>query len=284
MRRVLLIVLALGLPTSATAAVRAQTISGSITANSGTSLTVSSADRSLTCFVNGSKAQAAIAHWGIGAHAAMACKQNGDRLVLTRLTRLGTKDGTKDGTTTTQPTTTEPTTTEPATPKPEPSEARRDARGKVSALGGGAITVLRPDGSSLVCSLTDGQQRSVQEGAPVGSYVLIVCGGDGDRPALVSLQRIDAPPVTTTTTTPSTTPPPPPPPPATDRRQAIGTVTQLSSDGVTVKPDSGDSLRCRITPASDSQAAAAKLSLGARVGVVCRRDGDSYVLAGSTSA
>jgi hypothetical protein len=279
MRRVLLIVLALGLPTAATAAVRAQTISGSITANSGTSLTVSSADRSLTCLVNGSRAQAAIARWGVGARAAMACKQNGDKLVLTRLTRLGTKEGATPPatTTTTTTTTTEPATT--TTAPTEPVQTRRDARGKVSAVGGGTITVLRPDGSSLVCSLTDGQQRSVQEGAPVGSYVLIVCGGTGDRPGLVSLQRIDAP--TTTTTAPAPTPPPPPAP--ADRRQAIGTVTQLSSDGVTVKPDSGEALRCRITPAPDSQAAAAKLSLGARVGIVCRRDGDTYVLAGSTS-
>jgi hypothetical protein len=53
---------------------------------------------------------------------------------------------------------------------------------------------------------------------------------------------------------------------------------------VTVTPDEGgDSLRCRITQASDSASAAAKLSLGAHVGIVCRRDGDSWVLAGSIS-
>src|SRR3954471_21778056 len=121
MRRFLLIVLALGLPTAATAAVRAQTITGSITANSGSSLTISSADRSLTCRVNGSKAQSAIARFGLGIRAAMVCAEHGDKLVLTRLSRLDAKEGTPTTTTTT-------TTTEPAT-------TRRDARGKVTAAG-----------------------------------------------------------------------------------------------------------------------------------------------------
>ena len=72
-------------------------------------------------------------------------------------------------------------------------------------------------------------------------------------------------------------------PPSTDRRDARGIVTALSSDSVTVRPDAGgDSLRCRITPAADSTSAAAKLSLGAHVGIVCRRDGDGYVLSGTT--
>jgi hypothetical protein len=41
-------------------------------------------------------------------------------------------------------------------------------------------------------------------------------------------------------------------------------------------------VRCRITRAADSTAAAAKLSVGAHVGIVCRRDGDGYVLFGAT--
>ena len=157
---------------------------------------------------------------------------------------------------------------------------RRDARGKVTALGGGAITVTRDGGTSLTCTVTDGQARSIAEGAPVGTPVLIVCGG-GDHPALLDLERLQT---STSPSHPTTTSSPPPPPPTTDRRYAKGVVTALSSDGVTVKPDEGgDSLRCSITQAADSASAAAKLSLGAHVGIVCRRDGDAWVLAGSIS-
>ncbi len=280
MRPLLLIVVALVLVPAASAENRQQTLAGTISANSGASLTVSKGDRSLTCSVAGDKAQAAIARWGVGVRAVMACRQTVDGLLLARLTRLGAKEG--NGDTSRPSTTTRPTKTEPPeTTRTEPTEAKRDARGKVSALGSGIVTVTRPDGSALTCSITDGQLHSLQEGAPVGAYVLIVCGGTGDHPALISVQRIDAP------APPTTTAPAPTPPPTTspDRRTAIGVVTTLSGDSVTVKPDAGgDALRCRITGATDSAAAAAKLTLGAHVGVVCRRDGDSYVLSGVTSA
>jgi hypothetical protein len=192
---------------------RAQTIAGTISANSGGSITVTSGDRSITCVVVGARAQSALLRWGVGARAAMACKQSGDHLLLARLSRLGTKEPAH---TSTDPVTTRTTddhgTTAP-TPQPTP-------------------TPTPPP----------------------------------------------HPPATTTAGTP------PPPPPAPDHRDARGIVTALSTDGVTVKPDAGgDSLRCRITPAPDSTAAAAKLSLGAHVGITCRRDGDSYVLAGATA-
>jgi hypothetical protein len=275
MRPVLVLVLALALvPAALSADPHTQTISGVLTANSGASLTVSASGRSLTCLVQGAKAQAAIARWGVGVPAAMACKDAGNKLLLTRLTR---KDSSKDTKQSGGDTTT--TTTPPATTT-EPARATFDARGKVTALVTGAITVLRADGSSLVCSITDGQLRSINEGAPVGSYVLMVCSGSSDHRALVSLQRIDAPAPPPTTTTPTV---PTPSPTKSDNRQAIGIVSALSSDAVTVKPENGDALRCRITAATDSKAAAAKLSLGARVGIVCRRDGDSYVLSGATS-
>jgi hypothetical protein len=270
MRPVLVLLLALALvPAALSADPHVQTISGVVTANTGSSLTISAPGRSLTCMVPGANAQAALARWGTGAQAAMACKSAGNKLLLTRLTRKDSNDA-KPGVTTTTTTAPPATTTEPVRPKV-------DARGKVTTLVAGAITVLRPDGSSLVCSITDGQLGSIREGAPVGSYVVMVCGGTGDRPALISLQRID----TATTTTAPATPKPAPAP--VDSRQAIGIVTALSSDGVTVKPSTGDGLSCRITAATDSRAAAAKLTLGARVGIVCRRDGDSYVLSGATS-
>jgi hypothetical protein len=277
MRLALLTLLSLVLVPSALAAgPRWQTISGTISANSGSSITVTSGDRSVTCAVRGEKAQAALARWGVGAKAAMACKRAGDRLVLSRLSRLDSKDATTTPPTTS--TTHEGGTTTSPTPAP-PTQDRRDARGKVTALGGGSITVTRDAGTSLTCTVTDGQARSIAEGAPIGTPVLIVCTG-GDHPALLDLARVQ----TTTATRPTTTSTPPPPPPTTDRRYAKGLVTALSSDGVTVKPDEGgDPLRCSITQASDSASAAAKLSLGAHVGIVCRRDGDSWVLAGSIS-
>jgi hypothetical protein len=182
MRLVLPLLLALVLVPAALAVdPHVQTISGVVTANSGSSLTVSTAGRSLTCLVSSPKAQVAIAHWGTGARATMACKQVGTTLLLARLSRNDTKD----------------------------------------AKGGGGDTT----------------------------------------------------PTTTTTPAPVTT--------AT--QQAIGVVTALSSDAVTVTPASGDALHCRITQAADSAAAAHKLALGAHVGIVCRADGGSFVLSGATS-
>jgi hypothetical protein len=151
--------------------------------------------------------------------------------------------------------------------------------GTISANSGSSITVTSGD-RSVTCAVR-GQARSLAEGAPVGTPVLIVCAG-GDHPALLDLERLQT---STAPSHPSTTSSPLPPPPTTDRRYAKGIVTALSSDGVTVKPDEGgDSLRCNITQAADSASAAAKLSLGAHLGIVCRRDGDSWVLAGSISA
>jgi hypothetical protein len=176
MRLLLPVFLALVLVPAALSADRpTQTISGSVSANSGASITVTSGDRAVTCLVLGAKAQAAIARWGVGVRAAMACTQDGGRLLLARLTRLGVKEGT----------------------------------------------------------------------------------------------------ATAPTPAPTTT---------SDKRDARGLVVSLSSDAVTVKPDAGgDALRCRVTPAPDSVSAAAKLALGLHVGIVCRRDGDSYVLSGATT-
>jgi hypothetical protein len=209
MRLLLLTLLALVLvPAASSAGPRTQTISGTISANSGNSITVTSADRSVTCAIRGEKAQTALARWGVGARAAMACKRDRDGLVLTRLSRLDSKD---------------PKTDQPATGTTNDGDS--------SSRTGGTTTSPAP-----------------------------------------------------TPTRPTTTTAPTPAPPTTDRRYANGLVTALSSDSVTVNPDEGgDSLRCRITPASDSASAAAKLTLGAHVGIVCRRDGDSWVLAGSTS-
>jgi hypothetical protein len=277
-------------PAALAAGPSAQTISGTISGNSGAAITITSGTRSVTCLVVGAKAQAALVRWGIGARASMACKQSGDHLFLTRLSRLGSKETTGDPPVTTR-TTDDHGTTAP-TPAPTPTttttSTHRDAHGKVTALGAGTITVTRGDGSTLTCSVTDGQAHSIAAGAPVGTAVQLTCAGDGSLPALVNLQRIDTstpPPAPTPppTTTHSTTTTPPPPTTIPDRRYASGIVTSLTTDGVTVKPDgSGDSLHCRITAAPDSAAAAAKLSSGAHVAIGCRRDGDSWVLAGAS--
>jgi hypothetical protein len=279
MRLLLPTLLALVLvPAALSAGPRVQTIAGTVSANTGASITVTSGDRSVKCAVLGTKAQAALARWGVGAKAAMQCTRNGDVLLLTRLTRLDSTERSGKTTSTTTGSTTRDTPTTPGS-----TEKRRDARGRVSALGGGSITVTRDGGTSLTCTVTEGQARSIGEGAPIGTAVLIVCTGDGDRPALLNLQRLEpsaAPPATTTRPTTTTSPTGS----NTERRYAKGIVTALSSDAVTVKPDEGgDSLRCRITPASDSAAAATKLSAGAHVSIVCRRDGDGFVLAGATS-
>jgi hypothetical protein len=169
-----------------------QTITGTIAVNSGTSLTVVSADRKLTCAVAYGKGQAAILKWGTGARVAMACTLERGRLVVTRLSRLGTTEPPRPTTTTTT------TTTEP---KP------------------------------------------------------------------------------TTTTSPTETRPTPP----QQRREAVGVILALTSGGVGIQPDGGvTAFTCAITAATDSQAAAAKLKVGARAGIVCRLDGGRWVLSGAS--
>jgi hypothetical protein len=172
-----------------------QTITGTIAVNTGDSLTVASAKRSLTCAVTYGKGQAAILKWGTGVRVAMACKYERGQLVVSRLSRLGT--------------------TEPEHPAPTTTETH---------------------------STTTTETH-----------------------------------VTTTTTTethPTTVP---------QRREAIGVIIALEPGGLGIKPDNGsEAFTCRITPALDSQQAAAKLHLGSHVGIVCRLDGSSWVLSGAT--
>jgi hypothetical protein len=170
-----------------------QTITGTISVNTGSSLTVLATNRSLTCAVTYGKAQAAILRWGTGVRVAMACTYENGHLVVSRLTRLGTTEPARPTTTTTTTTSTETHATT----------------------------------------------------------------------------------TTTSTETHPTT--------QQQRREAIGVIVALTTGGVGVKPDNGgEAFTCRITTALDSQQAAAKLTLGAHAGIVCRLDGTSWVLAGAT--
>src|SRR5471032_863125 len=121
MRLVLTSLLALVVVPAALAAnPHGQTIAGTISANSGAAITVTSADHSLTCHVPGAKAQAALAHWGVGVKAAMACTRDGDHLTLSRLTRLTSKDAAGAPTGTTPGSSTGSTTGDTGTSAHEP--------------------------------------------------------------------------------------------------------------------------------------------------------------------
>jgi hypothetical protein len=173
-----------------------QTITGTIAVNTGSSLTVSSATRSLTCAVTYGKGQAAILKWGTGVRVAMACKLERGQLVVSRLSRLGS--------------------TEPEHPAPP--------------------------------TTTETHSTTTTE--------------------------THATTTTTTETHPTTVP---------QRREAIGVIIALEPGGLGIKPDNGgEAFTCRITPAADSQQAAAKLHLGSHAGIVCRLDGSSWVLSGAT--
>jgi hypothetical protein len=179
-----------------------QTITGTISVNTGSSLTVIAANHSLTCAVTSDKGQAAILKWGTGVRVAMACSYEKGHFVVSRLTRLGSTEPQRPTTTTTS-TETHPTTTTTST---------------------------------------------------------------------------ETHPTTTTTTSTETHPTT-----QQQRREAIGVIIALASGGVGIKPDNGgEAFTCRITTALDSQQAAAKLTLGAHAGIVCRLDGTSWVLAGAT--
>lgn len=282
-------ILALCLPALALAdgSPHGRTIVGTLTANPSGSVTVTSSTATLTCSVP-DRAIGSVAKLKLGGHFKIACRADGTHLVLVSLKRVESpgdhgKPGSDGGDTSKHgdgPTT--GTTDPPTTPPPPTTGAgAKDARGTITALGDGSITVTRDGGTFLKCSITDGQLNSLQHVFHVGSAIVILCNGDG---ALVS-----ASPITDTstgggdhggTTTTTTTPPPPPPPPT---HTVLGVVTFLSSTGVTVTPDGdGSPLTCAITPAADSTAAAAKLKLGGRFGIVCRADGTHYVLSGST--
>jgi hypothetical protein len=223
-----------------------QTIAGTITANTGSSLTVTSAKRSLTCAVTYAKGQAAILRWGTGVRVGMACKRTDGGLVVVRLVRLGTTEPTAPPKT---------TTTEPTAPAPEP----RKAIGVVSALSSTSVTV-----GDLTCSITpaaDSQAAAAK--LALGANVGILCRPDGGGYVLSGSTVVQTPAPTPTTS---------------ESKTAIGTVAALSTTSVTV----GD-LTCSITGASDSQAAAAKLTLGAKAGIVCRPDGGRFVLSGATT-
>jgi hypothetical protein len=224
-----------------------QTISGTITANTGSSLTVTSPRRSLTCAVTYANGQSALLKWGTGVRVGMACKKTDGGLVVVRLVRLGTTEPKQPPVTTT-------TTTAPPAPAPE----LRKAIGVVSALSATSVTV-----GDLTCSIT-GATDSLAAAAKLtlGASVGIVCRPDGGRFVLSGATVVQTPAPT----------------PATVSKTAIGTVTALSPTSVTV----GD-LTCSITTASDSQAAAAKLTLGAKAGILCRPDGGRFVLSGATT-
>jgi hypothetical protein len=175
-----------------------QTITGTIAVNTGDSLTVASAHRSLTCAVTYGKGQAAILSWGTGVRVAMACRYDKDRLVLSRLSRLDSKDPQRP-TAETHPTTT--TETHPTT-----------------------------ETHAMTTTATETHPTTVQQ-----------------------------------------------------RREAVGVIIALEPGGLGIRPDNGsEAFTCRITPAADSQQAAAKLHVGSHAGIVCRLDGTSWVLSGAT--
>jgi hypothetical protein len=288
MRLLLALTLALCVPALALAdgSPHPRTLVGTLAANPSGSVTVNSTTASLTCAVPGNVIES-VAKLQIGLRVKIACRPTSGALTLVSLARVASRakgDGApgsgdaKDPGASAPPATT--TTTEPTHPTEptEPSGEHRDARGKVTALGSGSITVTRGNGSSVTCSLTDGQLHSISQLFHVGSSIYIVCTADG---ALLSAAPGDSSTPAPPTQTEPTTATPAPAPPA--QRDVHGVVTHLSSDGVAVLPDAGgDALTCAITQASDSAAAAAKLSLGAHVAIVCGLDGSHYVLSGAT--
>jgi hypothetical protein len=153
-----------------------------------------------------------------------------------------------------------------------------------------SLTVVAPN-RSLTCAVTysKGQAAILKWGT--GVRVAMACTYERGQFVLSRLTRLGTTepvhPTTTTTTTSTETRPPPPPTTTTTtvqpRREAVGVIIGLTSGGVGIKPDNGsEAFTCRITTAPDSQQAAAKLTLGAHAGIVCRLDGTSWVLAGAT--
>ena len=183
MRLLVLAVLALSGSGPAT-----QTISGTIAVNTGTSLTVVSWERKLTCAVTSGDGRTAILKWGTGVRVAMACKVDHGRLVLTRLSRLGQTEPqrptqTTPTTTDTRPATPLPTTTTtPTETRPSPTASRREAIGVIIALESGGVGIQPDTGGAFTCSITtalDSQQAAAK--LKLGGRAGIVCRLDGTR-------------------------------------------------------------------------------------------------------
>jgi len=166
-----------------------QTITGTIAVNTGDSLTVTSAHRSLTCAVTYGKGQAAILTWGTGVRVAMACKYEKDQLVLSRLSRLDSQDPQRP-TTETHPTTTTEThpttethaaTTTTTETHPTTVQQRREAVGVIIALEPGGLGIKPDNGhEAFTCRITaapDSQQAAAK--LHVGAHAGIVCRLDG---------------------------------------------------------------------------------------------------------
>ncbi|MDX6487237.1 MAG: hypothetical protein QOF43_2390 [Gaiellaceae bacterium] len=163
----------------------AQTIGGTISANSGSQITVSSADRSLTCAVP-DKYSLVILKWGTGVRVGMACKKQHGHLTLFKLTRLDAKEPPKpaDPPRPATPTTPEPAKpTEPATPTAPTPPARRDAIGVVVKLAAEGVAVKRDAGGEVVvCYITPAaDSQSAATKLALGAHVGIVCRLDGSR-------------------------------------------------------------------------------------------------------
>jgi hypothetical protein len=165
-----------------------QTITGTIAVNTGDSLTVASAHRSLTCAVTYGKGQAAILKWGTGIRVAMACKYEQGQLVVSRLSRLDSTEP-QHPTTETHPTTTTTTETHPTTEThattttethPTTVPQRREAIGVIIALEPGGMGIKPDHGDAFTCRITqaaDSQQAAAK--LHVGAHAGIVCRLDG---------------------------------------------------------------------------------------------------------
>lgn len=161
--------------------------------------------------------------------------------------------------------------------------------GTIAVNTGSSLTVVATN-HSLTCAVTYGKGQEAILKWGTGVRVAMACTYEKGHLVVSRLTRLGSTepprPTTTTTTTgiethPTTTETHPAP--TQERREAIGVIIALTSGGVGIKPDNGgEAFTCRITTALDSQQAAAKLTLGAHAGIVCRLDGTSWVLAGAT--
>jgi hypothetical protein len=171
--------------------------------------------------------------------------------------------------------------------------------GTIAVNTGSSLTVVS-DYHSLTCAVTYGKGQAAILKWGTGVRVAMACTYEKGHLVVSRLTRLGStePPRPTTTTNtethPTTTTSTETHPTTTtstethptthhQRRETIGVIIALTSGGVGIKPDNGsEAFTCRITTALDSQQAAAKLTVGAHAGIVCRLDGSSWVLAGAT--
>ncbi|MHB8643062.1 MAG: hypothetical protein ACYDA3_09290 [Gaiellaceae bacterium] len=234
MRRLVLIVLctlAVAAPAAAEKNPQPKTFTavGTLVARTATSVTVQSGTATVACSF--SKSSPRVADVSVGNRVKIACSKG----VVVAIGKVSDT----------------PKTAAPKADPPKPPVTTRAARGTLSALSAASVTVTT-DGGDVTCSVGDSSPK-------LGDFHV------GDKVKLYCVNDLVYALVKTDTTTAPPTPPPPPLPTTPKYTGALGTISSLSVDRITLSTDGG-SVSCYVASSSPSTA---EFHVGDRAKMYC---------------